>query len=103
MHQISKFIKQAVRAAKNETQEENVMSREEIVAKLVEFAAMAFKKDASGINENTNISEELGVASSQRVAMTASIEDEFEVMIPVARFGKFETIGDLADYIEEEM
>jgi acyl carrier protein len=93
----------ALKGTKKLIEEENVMSREEIVAKLVEFAAMSFKKDASGINENTNISEELGVASSQRVAMTASIEDEFEVMIPVARFGKFETIGDLADYIEEEM
>ena len=79
------------------------MSREEVVAKLIEFAAMAFNKDAAGITENTNIAEELGVASSQRVAMSASIENDFDVMSPVARFGKFETIGALADFVMDEM
>lgn len=72
-------------------------------SKIIEFAAMAFNKDAATINENTNISEELGVASSQRVAMSASIENDFDVMIPVARFGKFETIGDLVDFVMDEM
>lgn len=81
----------------------NTMSREEVLAQMIEFAAMAFKKDASAINENTNIAEELGVASMQRVAMSASIENEFDVMIPVARFGKFETIGDLVDFVMDEM
>ena len=76
------------------------MNREELLAKIIEFAAMAFNKDAATINENT---EELGVASSQRVAMSASIENDFDVMIPVARFGKFETIGDLVDFVMDEM
>ena len=34
--------------------------------------------------------------------MSASIEDEYDVMIPVAKFGQFETVGALADYIMEE-
>ena len=79
------------------------MSREEVLSKIIEFAAMAFKKDASEIKESTNIAEELGVASMQRTAMSASIENDFDVMIPVARFGKFETIGDLVDYVMDEM
>ena len=79
------------------------MTREEVLAQMIEFAAMAFNKDAATINENTNIAEELGVASTQRVAMSASIENEFDVMVPVARFGKFETIGDLVDFVMDEM
>lgn len=79
------------------------MSREELIASLIDFAAMAFGKDAAKINENTDIAEELGKASLQRVAMAASIENEFDVMIPVARFGNYRTIGDLADFIMEEM
>lgn len=79
------------------------MTREEVVEKLIEYAAMAFRADAANINENTNIAEELGVASTQRVAMSASIENDFDVMIPVARFGNYKTIGDLADFIMEEM
>ena len=79
------------------------MSREEVLAKMIEFAAMAFGKDASAIKEDTNIAEELGVSSNQRVAMTASIENDFDVMIPVARFGNYKTIGDLVDYVMDEM
>lgn len=79
------------------------MSREEVLAKMIEFAAMAFNKDAANITENTNIAEELGVTSMQRVAMSASIENEYDVMIPVARFGKFVTIGDLVDFVMDEM
>ncbi len=79
------------------------MSREEVLAKMIEFASMAFRKDAAEIKEDTNIAEELGVSSQQRVAMSADIENEFDVMIPVARFGKFITIGDLVDFVMEEM
>ena len=79
------------------------MSREEVVAKMIEFAAIAFEKDAADITEDTNISEELGVKSFQRVSMSVSIENEYDVMIPVARFGNFKTIGDLADYVMDEM
>ncbi|MBQ1682393.1 MULTISPECIES: acyl carrier protein [Agathobacter] len=77
------------------------MERKEIIEKLIEFASLAFKVDASTLSEDTNLNE-LGTASMQRVSMTASIENEFDVMIPVARFGQFETISKLADYIEEE-
>ena len=56
------------------------MNREELLAKIIEFAAMAFNKDAATI-----------------------IENDFDVMIPVARFGKFETIGDLVDFVMDEM
>lgn len=79
------------------------MSREEVLANMIEFAAMAFNKDAANIKEDTNIAEELGVSSVQRVAMSASIENEYDVMIPVARFGKFVTIGDLVDFVMDEM
>lgn len=79
------------------------MTREEVVAKLIEFAGMAFEKDPAGITETTDIAAELGVKSIQRVSMTASIENEFDVMIPVARFDQYKTIGDFADFIMDEM
>ncbi len=77
------------------------MSREELVKNLIEYAALAFKVDAAKLSEDTNLNE-LGTSSVQRVAMSASIENEYDVMIPVARFGNFETIGKLADFIMEE-
>jgi acyl carrier protein len=78
------------------------MSREELIAKLIEFAAMAYGVDAADLNEDTNLND-LGVGSQQRVAMSASIENDFDVMIPVARFGNYESIGALADFVMDEM
>ncbi len=77
--------------------------RKEVLEKVIEFAARAYKKEVSEINENTKITEELGGQSMQRVALSASIENEYDVMIPVATMGKFETIGDLVDHVVDEM
>lgn len=79
-----------------------MLNRADVLADMIEFASIAFKKEVSEINENTNISEELGVLSMQRIAMSASIENEYDVMIPVAKFGQFATIGDLVDFVMEE-
>ncbi len=79
------------------------MERNEVLTNIIEFASRAYEKPADQINENTNISEELGVRSMQRVALSASIENEYDVMIPVARIGQFETIGNLVDYVMDEM
>ncbi len=78
------------------------MNRDEVLANIIQFAAMAFNKDAADIKETTDIAEELGVQSMQRVAMSSSIENEYDVMIPVAKFGQYKTIGDLVDYVMEE-
>ena len=77
--------------------------RNEVLANIIKFAAMAYKKPEEEINENTNVSEELGVQSMQRVALSASIENEYDVMIPVARIGNIKTIGDIVDYVMDEM
>lgn len=77
------------------------MERNEIIEKLIEFAAMAYEVDESTLSEATNLNE-LGTSSVTRVAMAAQIENEFDVMIPVAKFGNFETIGKLADFVLEE-
>ena len=78
------------------------MSREEVLAKLIEFAAMSYGVDAADLTEETNLND-LGVASSQRVAMSASIENDFDVMIPVARFGNFDSLGAIVDFVMDEM
>ena len=76
------------------------MNRDEVLKDMITFAARAYKKK-SEITEDTNLND-LGVASLQRVAMSASIEDEYDVSIPVARFGQFTSVGALVDYVMEE-
>ena len=78
------------------------MSREELVAKLYEYVASTYGVDESTLSEDTVLAD-LGVGSKYSVAMCASIENDFDVMIPVARFGKYKTIGEVADFVEEEM
>lgn len=79
------------------------MSREELIGKLIEYAANAFKREAAELKESTVIKDELGTGSMQRIMMCASIENELDVVIPVVEFGQYETIGDLADKVLEEM
>ena len=79
------------------------MERNEVLANIIEYASRAYEIPVDEINENTKISEELCVRSMQRVALSASIENEYDVMIPVARIGQFETIGDLVDHVMDEM
>jgi acyl carrier protein len=78
------------------------MSREEVLAKVIEFAAMAYGVDAAEITEETNLND-FGVGSQQRVAMSASLENDFDVMIPVASFGKYESVAAIVDYVMDEM
>lgn len=79
------------------------MSREEVVAELIKLAGPVFRKDTTGFNADTKIHEALGTNSLQRIGFLAQIENELEVMIPIADFGSFETFGDLADHCLEEM
>ena len=39
----------------------------------------------------------------KRIAVCAMVEDELEVTVSAGKFATYETIGDLADYILEEM
>ena len=79
------------------------MSRDEIIAKLIELAGQVFRADTTGFGADTKIHEALGTKSLLRMGFLAQIEEEYEAMIPIAEFGKIETFGDLADRVIEEM
>ena len=78
------------------------MTKEEVLGKLIEFAEKSFGKPAAEINADTKISEELGQKSVQVISMCSLIENEYDVMIAIGDFLKFETMGALADYVLEE-
>ena len=79
------------------------MTKEEVVQELIKLAGPVFRKDTTGFNADTRIHEALGTNSLQRIGFLAQIENELEAMIPIADFGSFETFGDLADRVMEEM
>ena len=72
------------------------MTKEEIIAKLIEDAAIVYKSDASKLAADTDIS------ALNRMGMCAMIENHFDVVIPLAEFGTYKTFQDLADMIAEQ-
>lgn len=78
------------------------MTKEEVVTKLIEDAAIVYKADASVLSADTDISETLGTNSLNRMGMCAMVENHFDVVIPLAEFGKYKTFKDLADMIAEQ-
>lgn len=79
------------------------MNKEELVKKLAGYTEIAFKKSAATLNEDTVISAELGTNSMKRITMCSLIEKNLDVVIPVSQFGKFQTLGDLADHVLAEL
>lgn len=78
------------------------MSQEEILAKLIDCAAKVYMKDASTLSGATSIPDELGTKSLDVMGMTAMIENDFDVVVPLAEYGHYATLADLAVMIAEE-
>lgn len=59
--------------------------------------------DAEELSLETKIAEDLGADSLDVVEMLMSIESEFDVEIPDEEIEKLKTIGDVVDYIQNNM
>ena len=79
------------------------MTKEEVVLKLVDYFKKAFRYEGDDLTADTKITETFGTNSIKRIAVCSLIEDDLEVTIPAKKFAEFETIGDLADKILEEL
>lgn len=75
------------------------MTKDEIVAKLIESASKVYMREASTLSAATSITRDLGTRSLDVMGMTAMIENDFDVVVPLAEYGHYETLGDLADMI----
>ena len=78
------------------------MTKAEVVNNLIDYAAKIFKVDASTLSADTVISD-LGTKSLQRIGMCALIENNMDVVLPIADFGQYRTFSDLADRVLEEI
>ncbi len=59
--------------------------------------------DEEDMTMETDIAKDLGADSLDVVELLMSIEDEFEVEIPDDEIENIKTIGDLTDYIQNNM
>ena len=74
----------------------------EVVAELVK-AVSAVAKGHAAIGEDTALAGDLRLDSLQIMNLLLSIEDRFDVSIPVNGLADVRTLGDLARQVEERM
>ncbi len=75
------------------------MNREEMIQIIIACVAQTYSADAEKLSENTNIPEEFGTKSLQRVALCSLIEDKTDAVISLGDIGKYPTIGELSDFV----
>ena len=58
--------------------------------------------DESAVEMETNLMKDLEADSLDAVEIIMAIEDQFEIEIPDEDAEKFQTVGDLVKYVEEQ-
>ncbi len=79
------------------------MERAEILSKVVEIVASKCDVPASELTDEVNFRNDLSLDSIKLVDSIVDVEETFEVEIPDNRLFKINTIGDLVDFLEEEV
>ena len=74
-----------------------------VFEKLKEILAEQFDVDEATLSETTDIADDLGADSLDVVEVLMSIEDEFKVEIPDEEIENIRTIGELTEYIQNNM
>ena len=74
-----------------------------IFEKIKNILAEQLDADEEEMTMETNIQKDLGADSLDVVELLMSIEDEFEVEIPDEEIENIKTIGDLTEYIQNNM
>lgn len=74
-----------------------------VFEKIKKILAEQLDADEDDMTMETKIAEELGADSLDVVELLMSIEDEFEVEIPDEEIDRIKTIGDVVEYIQNNM
>lgn len=74
-----------------------------VFEKMKKILAEQLDTDIDSITLETDIQDDLGADSLDVVEMLMSIEDEFEIEIPDEKIESLKTVGQVVDYIQENM
>lgn len=72
------------------------------IDKVKEMLANQLNVEANKINENSKIVEDLGADSLDMIEMLMALEEEFNISVPDDKAEGLKTVGDIANYIDEE-
>lgn len=74
-----------------------------VFEKMKQILAEQLDADIDSITMETDIADDLGADSLDVVEMLMSIEDEFEVEIPDEKIESLKTVGQVVEYIQDNM
>lgn len=74
-----------------------------VFEKVKKILAEQFDADVDVMTMETNIANDLKADSLDVVELLMSIEDEFDVEVPDEEIENIKTIGDLTEYIQDNM
>ncbi len=79
------------------------LSRIDIQEKVLAVISEVLSIDATEINVEASIPDDLGATSIDKVELILTIEDEFGGSIPEADIEKIVTVKDVIDYVENHL
>lgn len=79
------------------------MSREEIYERLNEVFQDVFDDDELTVNDETTAADVDGWDSLCHITLLAAIEEEFDIEFSMGMTVKMKNVGEMVDYIEEEV
>lgn len=82
---------------------EKKFSKEEIKVKAIEMVSAKFGVDYRDITPNSNFTTDLGADSLDLVEMVMSVEKAFGISIPDSDSQRFNTVGDVIDYLGDKL
>ena len=74
-----------------------------VFEKLKEILAEQLDVDANSITQDSMLIEDLGADSLDAIDIVMSSEDEFKIEVPDEIIEKIETVGDMLNYIENNI
>ena len=76
------------------------MNNEEILKRVIKLLE-TMKEPENEVTADSELIEDLGISSMDLVALITSLEEEFEVKIPVSAIRKMYTVADVVEIIDE--
>ena len=74
-----------------------------VFEKLKEILAEQLDVDTDSITKDSLLIEDLGADSLDAIDIVMSVEDEFKIEVPDEIIEKIETVGDMLNYIENNI
>ncbi len=71
--------------------------------KIRQIVANHLGVDENEINENSHLQDDLNADRLSTADLIVAIEDEFKITIPQEENSKFNTIGDIANFVSDQI